>query len=49
MFGVSMSRFSAAETIAQLIARVQSSAWRGHVDKMIFGKGALSLALHSAG
>ena len=43
----SMSRFAAAETIAQLIARVQSSAWRGHVDKMSFGKGALSLALPS--
>ena len=28
---------------------MQSSTWRGHVDKIIFGKGAPSFALHSAG
>ena len=42
-------RFAAADTIAQLSARVQSSARRGHVDKMIFGQGALPPSLHSAG
>ena len=49
MFGVSLRRFAAADTIAQLSARVQSSARRGHVDKMIFGQGALPPSLHSAG
>ena len=49
MFGVSLRRFAAAETIAQLSARVQSSTRRGHVDKIIFGQGALSPSLHSAG
>jgi len=48
MFGVSLRRFAAAVTIAQLSARVQSSTWWGHINKMIFGKGALPLALHSA-
>ena len=31
-------RFAVADTIAQLSARVQSSARRGHVDKMIIGR-----------
>ena len=43
------SRCEAASTVAELSARVQSCTWRGHVDKIIFGEGVPSFALHSAG